>query len=137
MGQYVPEGILFGKRGVYLNLNLIGKNANGKWAQTFVSTEDNFTRDCPYPCSPPLYTAQWSNGSWFFDDPDRPEAEFPFPFTWLAQTSYLLPNQSGASFTIQWGFTLARGTATPIGPVLVQQPWLSQQQLINQARGAP
>jgi hypothetical protein len=54
------------------------------------------------------------------------------PATWLAQASLLLP--SGTAFTFQWGFTLANGMATPIGPV-VAQPWASQQANINKGQG--
>lgn len=127
MGQFVPTGFWAGRRGAYLNLNVTGNNANGKWVQTYVDTNTGtFTTDCGSTCPSPLYSPEWSNGGWFFDDPSR----FAGPVTWLAQASYILPGQSGAAFTVQWGFTLSNGFATPIGPVLAQ-PWAPQQQLIN------
>ncbi|MFZ1869129.1 MAG: SpvB/TcaC N-terminal domain-containing protein [Steroidobacteraceae bacterium] len=132
MGQYVPTGESTGARGVYLNLSVNG-NSNGKWAQTWVATNASFNTDNASNPSSPFYTSDWSNGWWFFDDPSRPENSVPM--TWLAQLSYLLP--SGAAFTLQWGFTLTNGTATPIAPVLVTQPWAPQQTLINKGQGAP
>ena len=49
--------------------------------------------------------------------------------TWLAQTSYMLPNQAGAAFTFMWGYMLYNGTASYISPVVVA-PWAFQQQQI-------
>jgi hypothetical protein len=131
MGQIVAPA-WSGDRGVWLNFNVSGKNANGKWVQTYVDTNTaQFSPDCG-SCSSPYYSSDWSNGQWFFDGPLR----FVGPVTWVAQTSYLLPDQSSAAFAFQWGFTLANGTATPFGPGVVSQPWVSQQQLINRAQGA-
>jgi hypothetical protein len=125
-----------GYSGGFFSLNVRGRNgqtANGKWVQTYVSTLDNFTTDCGATCPSPFYTPDYSNGGYFFDAPLR----FEGPVTWLAQTSYLLPGQSGAAFTIQWGFTLLNGFATPIAPVVVSQPWDWQQTQISKAQGAP
>lgn len=129
MGPYVPSN---GTRGVYLNLSVASKN-NGKWVQTWVATDSPFTTDNASNPSSPLYTPDWSNGTWFFDDPSRPP--YWLGTTWLAQVSYV--TQSGAAFTLQWGFTFTNGSATPIAPLLVTQPWAPQQTLINKAQGAP
>jgi hypothetical protein len=129
MGQYVPTGLLAGKRGVYLNLNVVGNTSSGSWIQTWIDTDTAYAAsDCGITCPSPFYPSAWSNGQWFFDAPDRMGG----PVTWLAQASLLLP--SGTAFTFQWGFTLANGMATPIGPV-VAQPWASQQANINKGQG--
>jgi hypothetical protein len=123
MGQTRFPGL--GLRGVWLSVNLHGK-PGGQWAQTYIDSNTvQFSADCTSSC--PFYTSEWSGSDYFIDTPARFADS---SVTWVAQTSYLLPNQSGAAFTFQWGFILSNGAASYISPVVVA-PWASQQQLIR------
>lgn len=118
-------------QGVYLNLALQGGNTNGQWVQTYIDSNTvQFTNDCG-PCSnPPYFPSYTSSGNWFFDYPERIGGS---QVTWVAQTSYVLPNHGGAAFTVQWGFVLSNTSSTYIPPVVVA-PWAFQQRLIQGAK---
>jgi RHS repeat-associated protein len=126
MGQSLFPGL--GQRGVWLTVNLHGKTGNGRWVQTYIDSNTNqFSPDCQGSC--PYYTSDWRGGNYFIGTPTR---FIGSSVTWVAQASYVLPNQS-AAFTFMWGFSLSNGATTYISPVPAT-PWASQQQLIQGAR---
>jgi hypothetical protein len=127
MGQF-QSGVY---RGVWLNVNLLGKTGNGRWVQTFSNgntgefqADWDSTNGTPYP----IYPSYASSNSYF----DDPAGLLGSSKTWVAQTSYVL--SSGAAFTFMWGYQLSpNGIATYNAPVVVG-PWASQQQLIQAAQ---
>jgi len=117
MGQFNSGSL----HGVWLNLNLLGKTGTGRWTQTFI--DSNTGQFQPDVDSSGFYPSYASNGQWFFDDPAR---SLGSSVTWVAQASYMLPNQASAAFTFTWGFILSpNGTSTYIPPVPTG-PWPKQ-----------
>jgi RHS repeat-associated protein len=120
MGPWTPAPY----NGVWFNLNIYGRRGSGgQWVQTFF-TSGNFHADS----NGGFWGPDYSSNTWFYDDPAGFSGQDKL---WVAQTSYLVPGQTGAAFTIMWGYQIySNGGVSTIPPVLAG-PWASQQQLIQ------
>jgi hypothetical protein len=120
-------------RGVWLNLNLLGKAGNGRWVQSFINgLTGQFQADWDSRSGTayPWYPTYASSGDHFFDDP---AGQLGDSKTWVAQASYVLPSGTVA-FTVMWGYQLSpNGNALHNQPVLAG-PWAFQRQLTQGAK---
>jgi YD repeat-containing protein len=134
MGPYNVNTLNGPYTGVWIQVSL-PTDGGGQWVQTY--------SNCFFTCSPPqadtpngqsfppFWGTNYSDGQTFYDDPARPSGTTNYSFT--AQTSYVQPGQNGATFTLQWGFTLsATGSVGYTAPVAAP-PSPQQQQQINSA----
>jgi hypothetical protein len=127
MGPYTRQAQTI--MGVWMRINLSGDFPDGKWVQTFSDSTGISGWDCnPLDC--PFYPSYASGKSYFFDGPSRFSSH---NVTWVGQASYVRPNQPGAAFTIEWGFSIANGKVTYNRP-RPATPWPSHEKLIGAAK---
>ena len=134
MGPY-SNGV---QTGVWIQVTL-PTDGGGQWVQSysfcFVSCSP------PQPDTPngqsspsPFYSSMYSNGQIFWDDPARPSGTTSM--TWTAETSYVQPGQTGAAFTLQWGWTLSSNGSVGYTAPVPATPSPYQQTLIKQANSS-
>ena len=119
------------ENGVWIQVAL-ATNGGGQWVQSY--------QFCFFSCSAPAadnansypalnYSSAGTNGQYFWDDPAMPERTTSM--IWTAQTSYVQPGQSGAAFTLQWGYTLSSNGSVGVTAPVIATPWPYQQQLVQ------
>jgi hypothetical protein len=121
------------QNGVFMQLNVILGTlpAGGQWVQTVLDPTGEYITDNGGNGTSPFYPSYAASGNQFNDAPANGNA---YAMTWQAQTSYVAPNQSGASLTVQWGFSRsANGVISLITP-FAAAPWFAQQALIQYAQ---
>jgi RHS repeat-associated protein len=120
-----------GGHGVWILVNMEGRNLNGQWVQTYISGNNTgilsgFATDwlsetgAPFP----FYGSQYSGSDYFFDDPGR--ANYQFPVIWVAQTTYVPSGGSSGGFTMMWGWGGNSYNSIYYIPPTVVSPWPSQ-----------
>jgi hypothetical protein len=113
----------FGMPGAQIRVEPDGYFDGGAWVQTVTESTRDFQGqfvDTYDGAVNTLYPGSGSNSGVFLDSPALNKGNFG---TWIAQTSYVVPNSAGgytAEYTFTWGFRYTPSGVVPITPTVVQ-----------------
>jgi hypothetical protein len=112
----------FGQPGAQIRVDPDGYFDGGAWVQTVtVSTDNNQGQfvDTVAGAVNTLYAGDGSTSGLFLDTPSLARGNYG---TWIAQTSYVVPNSVGgytAEYTFTWGFRYSPSGVEAITPAVV------------------